>query len=476
MVFVLTDRRNQLLLCLVLFMGTFMVGFDMSSVSSVTPEIAEHLHLDASQVTWVESIFMLFMAGMILIFGKVCDNGAMKKVLTFGLIAFLGGAFLCIITDSFPLILISRAVQGMGASTVWSATVTLGVRYLPKELVSWAMVSITTGEAMGGILGGPVTGSLLMVFEWNIVFFMDLLIGFISLLLVLRFVPRDARIERPGFDYKGAIMLAVLMFSGSYGLEVVAYDGFTPIGTMLVAVFILSLLMFIYFSKHASDPIIDLSVFNNRNTNRLTIIYIIELLVLNGLLFVMPFYSVNILHFSSVMKGFLMFVPPAVACISSLMIARVIVNHRSRPFMILMCSSLVVASVSMMFIEAVPTVSIPIVLLLTGLMWGLGEIVMVSSIINSAPDSKRCRVSVANSYLANLAVAVGTITWSKVFVISTGSEGVEISNIPYDTFIQGTLLIALLCAILGIIAFIILSRYKGGTSVTPADGKMCEEV
>lgn len=457
---VLTDRRSQLILCAVLVSATFAGGFNHSAIGSAVPEIALYFNIDVNDATWINSIYLLFASGFLLIFGKICDRGAIKKVLSYGLVAFMAGAALCMVFDSYALILVARAIQGMGASTIWCSSVMLGVKYLPKKLVAWGMASITAGEAMGLIVGGPTAGVLLTFFTWKAAFLPAILSGAVSLYLVRKVIPKDSRLEMSEFDYKGATMLLIAMFSGSYGLEVVAYDGFTPLGIALTLTFIVSLLLFIRFSKRASDPIIDLSVFNNWNSNILTIIYIFKVMVVGGIFYLVPLYSISILGHSSMEKGALMLVGYVAGCITSLILGKTMVGRNGRPFIILTSAVMVAASVLMLFVYFDTTFMIAIPLFVGGIVLSLGEVAVVSHIVNSAPDSKRGRVSVINSYLANLFVAVNAIVFSKLFTLGSGSEGTAIGDVSEGAFMNGFFLIVMVCLVISIISVVLSLKYK----------------
>lgn len=456
----IADRKNQLLLCVVLTIVTFMASFDQSVVSSVIPEIAIYYGIDVGVASWVEIIYQIFMAGLIPIFGKICDRGAMKKVLFCGVSAFICGSIISLLTDSFTFLLVSRMIMGIGASTIWCSCVMIGVKSLPKELVSWVMVSITAGGTLGS-LAGPLVGAVIITFfDLKLLYLIDILFGATSLYLIWRAIPKDEFLGLSDFDMKGAIMLVFAMFFGSYGLEVLVDDGLTILTAALASAFLFSLYMFIRSNRRAADPIIDPTIFNDRNTNRLTLLYVIELLTINGLLFLVPIYSFVYMGHSSVEKGVLIFIPAMVACVTSFIIGKAIVKKRKKPFMYLTCFSLAISTVSLMLIDLGPMLMIMVTSLLSGLLWALGEIAIASTIVNSAPNEKRGTSSVINSYIGNLTEAVAVAIFSKMFVIGSRSEGMVITDIPYEAFMGGLFLITTFCMVLAVLAFVLIFRYK----------------
>ena len=89
---VLTDRRSQILLLSVAAVALFLDGLDGTIVNVVLPDMAGDFGTDTSATSWVVTAYYVMMAGLILIFGKVCDAGALKRVFTVGLVVFAVGS------------------------------------------------------------------------------------------------------------------------------------------------------------------------------------------------------------------------------------------------------------------------------------------------------------------------------------------------------------------------------------------------
>src|SRR5690606_5445276 len=125
--------------------------------------------------------------------------------------------------------------------------------------IAGTMVSI-------GLISGPTVGGLLLgSFSWHWIFFVNLPIGLIGILLAIRFVPRSAAENRERFDLPGALSLFITLLAFLLGLTFGQDRGFTSLPVLgLLGLSLASLLVFYWVETHTDSPIIDLSLFQNR--------------------------------------------------------------------------------------------------------------------------------------------------------------------------------------------------------------------
>ena len=93
-VMLLEDRRSQLMLFGVIAMGMFLDGLDGTIVTVALPEIARSFSMSAGEASWIVTMYFLVMAGLILVFGRISDNGRIRAVIMAGFIGFTLGSFL----------------------------------------------------------------------------------------------------------------------------------------------------------------------------------------------------------------------------------------------------------------------------------------------------------------------------------------------------------------------------------------------
>ncbi|MBR4181139.1 MAG: MFS transporter, partial [Candidatus Methanomethylophilaceae archaeon] len=103
------------MLFIVIALAAFVDGLDGTIVTTALPDIADFFAVGATDSSWVITIYFLVMAGLILIFGRMCDKGALKRIIVAGFVVFALGSLLCAFSQTFWMLIVFRAVQGVGA-------------------------------------------------------------------------------------------------------------------------------------------------------------------------------------------------------------------------------------------------------------------------------------------------------------------------------------------------------------------------
>lgn len=438
-----------------MFAAVFLEGFSEASLSVQMPSIANYFGIHIGDASWIVTVYVLFLAGLILIFGKICDKGAMKTILLFGTITYMSATVICALSPSFEFMLVTRAAQGVGAATLWCSSVMLGVKYLPKNKIAMALVATTMGETFGNLAGPFYGGFIVEYFSWQSSMFITASLGFIVVLLVYTMVPKDTYVGFVKFDYLGSVLLFIAMFSGMYCMEVLIYDGFTLMSSGFVFIFIITFSLFIRRCAHVPDPIINLLLFRSWKMNGYTAIYVIQLIVATSVGFLAPFYIEFILGYNSIQSGSITFIVGAVAMMSSLWIGAMVIRFDSS--LLVMMTSVLVAVISLLllFSETSPLFITIVVMVLYGLIWALGEVALIPRIINSVSDEMRGACSAVNTYLAYVAVAIGSALFSKLLVLGSGAGEIPIEDMTHEMFMNGYVFSYSIALVMGIVAIVI---------------------
>lgn len=277
-------------------LANFMAALDGTIVSVALPTISQIFTVAPGMASWIITGYILVMSGCVLIFGKVSDIIGFKKVFLYGFLIFtlgsLASGYLPGFLNSFPVFILSRIFQAVGAAMIMAIGPAMVTAFIPMELKGKAMGTIFTIQALGGAIGPTLGGFLTQHLSWSWIFFINIPIGIGAILLGSRVIPEStAKPWRPGFDRTGAVLiffgLASLLFFLSEG-EVFGWTSQIILGS-----FTLSLLMlggFFWHELSAPDPLLEVRLFLNRNflVTNLTII----LLFFNfaGIFYLFPFY------------------------------------------------------------------------------------------------------------------------------------------------------------------------------------------
>lgn len=170
-------KRNVILFNIALM--TFMATLDGSIVNVALPTMAKKLSISTEAVSWVVSIYLLVIAGTILIFGRLGDIIGKTKIFNFGIIIFTMGSLICGIAGSFPFLLFARVVQAIGAAGTMSANQGIITQVFPPQERGRALGINGTFVALGSLAGPPIGGFIVGSLDWNYIFLINVPIGII---------------------------------------------------------------------------------------------------------------------------------------------------------------------------------------------------------------------------------------------------------------------------------------------------------
>ncbi len=253
-----------------LCLGFFMILVDTTIVTVATPAIIADLHADVNSVVWVTSAYLLAYAVPVLITGRLGDRFGPKNIYMIGLTIFTLASLWCGLTGSIEMLIVARVVQGLGAALMTPQTMAVITRIFPSERRGQAMAlwGATAGVAtlVGPILGGVLVDTL----GWEWIFFINVPVGLVGLVLAYRLVPRLPT-HSHSFDWLGVALSGLGMFLLVFGIqEGHQYDWGTVTGPISVWGLIIGGLLvfaaFVYWqARNRAEPLVPLGLFRDRN-------------------------------------------------------------------------------------------------------------------------------------------------------------------------------------------------------------------
>ena len=257
------SRVNKNILLITATFASFLVPFMTSSVNIALPTIAQDLSVDAINLSWITTSFLLTSAMFAVPFAKVADIYGMKRIFKYGIIIFVLSSLAAAFSNSVNLILLFRCIQGFGASMLFVTSLAMIVSIFPKNERGKA-IGINVSAVYLGLICGPVIGGFLNHFlGWRSIFIFAVIVGLISLLLVITEL-RDyewAETTEDSIDYKGSILYMLMLALILLGFSNIS----EPIGIILLVLGIVLLLVFIYLELRVDSPILEMKLFfNNR--------------------------------------------------------------------------------------------------------------------------------------------------------------------------------------------------------------------
>jgi EmrB/QacA subfamily drug resistance transporter len=258
-------RRRVLLIFAALMLGMFLAALDQTIVSTALPTIVGELQ-GASHLTWVVTAYLLTFTVSMPLWGKLGDQYGRKTFFQAAIVIFLVGSALSGLSQSMPELIAFRAIQGLGAGGLMiGAQSIVGDIVAPRERGRYmGLFGAVFGVAT--VIGPLLGGALVDYISWRWVFYVNLPIGMVALVVTAAQLPGRLRRERHVIDYLGTIILAlattsVVLFT-SLGGTTYSWTS-APIIAMAVAGVVLTAL-FVLVEWRAAEPVLPLALFANR--------------------------------------------------------------------------------------------------------------------------------------------------------------------------------------------------------------------
>ena len=291
-------------------LAAFMSSLDGTIVNIALPTISDIFDLPSSSVAWVSTIYLLVMAGSLLVVGKLTDIIGYRKIFLTGFVLFTLGSFACgflpEMTGMFSLLLLSRVFQALGGVMMTVIAPAMLSRYMPGAARAKGMSVVVLFASLGMALGPTLGGLLTEYLSWNWIFYINVPVGIAALILGIFVLPRDekAKFTLKGFDGAGAVLifvgLAALLYAFSEGYKL----GWTSAPVLICIVLAaLCIAAFIVCERKVKSPILDLNLFKNPSFLLLNVVLCVMYFTLAGAQYLLPFYLQLIQSLSTFESG-----------------------------------------------------------------------------------------------------------------------------------------------------------------------------
>lgn len=263
----LTTRQRWLALYVLCF-GVLMIVLDTTVVTVALPSIQTSLGFSETALVWVLNAYMLTYGGFLLLGGRLGDLYGNRRWFLIGLIAFVAASLACGVATTQWLLVVARAVQGIGGAVVTAVALALIMNLFtdPSERARAMGVYgfiCAAGGSVGEILGGVLTQWL----NWHWIFLVNLPIGIVVYGFCLSLLPRDPMPEqRQRLDLTGAVLVTaglMLLVYAVIGGNAAGWGSAQTLATLTAGAALL--LAFFYAEARVRDPLMPLQLLKLRN-------------------------------------------------------------------------------------------------------------------------------------------------------------------------------------------------------------------
>jgi EmrB/QacA subfamily drug resistance transporter len=292
----------------VLCIANFLILLDTTIVNTALPDIQSSLDAGIDEALWVLNGYLLAFAALLIVFGRLGDVAGPRTVFVTGLGVFTGASVLCGLSQTADQLLAARVLQGVGAAALLPQALVLISAIFPAERRGAAFGIFTAVAGLASVSGPTIGGLLITELGWQSIFYLNLPVGLVGMVLAPRLVPDVRPGRRHRFDLVGILLATAGLFGITYGLvEGERQHWGRVVGPVTIPVIMLAatvmLAAFVLWEVRQPEPLLPVALFRNRNFSLATLITLITSFALFGLLLVFVLETQAVLGMSPLMFG-----------------------------------------------------------------------------------------------------------------------------------------------------------------------------
>jgi len=297
------SRRRWTLVATIL--GSSLTFIDGTVVNVALPALQTDLQATITDVQWIVEAYALFLGALILVGGSLGDQFGRKRMFLYGTALFTLASAGCGVAPSAAMLIAARAVQGIGAAflvpgSLAIITATFDGTERSRAIGTWSGFSAITTAL------GPVTGGWLIEhFGWRAVFFLNLPLAAIVLVLSLRFMDESRDSSRTGrIDWTGAALTVTGLGAVVFGLlEWPPLGGGHPLVAGSLAAGVVALWWLFRLERRVATPMLPLALFGSPTFTRANLLTLMLYAALGAVMFLAPLDLIQIQHYSPTAAG-----------------------------------------------------------------------------------------------------------------------------------------------------------------------------
>ncbi|WP_417512192.1 MFS transporter [Microbacterium sp.] len=418
----------------VLAFGLGLIVLDGTIVGVALPVIISDIHLDLTDAQWVNSLYAVLLAALLLSTGRLADRWGRRRMFQIGLVIFVGGSILAAMSDAAGTLIGARAVQAVGAALIMPSTLStvnavFRGKYRAAAFGVWGAV-ISGAAAIGPLAGGALTQWA----SWHWIFLVNIPLGILVFIGAMLFVPETKGGKaRPGADVDGALLSAIgfgaLVFAVIEGPDIGwwkptakfelfgwAWPMDAPVSVVPIAfaIAVVALTLFVVWERHREkvrrSAILDLSLFGFPTFSWGNVTAAMVAVGEFAIIFVLPLYLINALGLD-VMGAGLVLAAMAVGAFFSGASARHLAARFGSPGTVLIGLGLEVIGIgalALLITSTSPGWLVALPLIVYGLGLGLASAQLTGTVLRDVPVEVSGQGSATQSTVRQIGSAFGT--------------------------------------------------------------------
>lgn len=426
-------------------LSLLIVSMDATIVNVAIPNIRKDLGATASQLQWVIDIYTLVLASLLLLAGAAADRFGRRRTFQIGLSVFAIGSLLCSLAPNIETLIAARFVQAIGGSMMNPVAMSIITQVFTGRVERARAIGVWGGVVGISMALGPIVGGALIEFvNWRSVFWINLPICALAILLTAIFVPESKSATMRDVDPIGQGLGMAFLFGTVFVLIEGPNFGWGDARTIVVAaVAAIALVAFLLFESRRHDPFIDLRFFRSIPFASATVIAVCAFAAWGAFLFMMSLYLQEERGFSAMETG-LIYLPVAIgALVFSPLSGRMVGRWGSRPSIVIAGVLITASTVLLTSLSATtPVWQLLVIFAVFGIGFSMVNAPITNAAVSGMPTDRAGAASAVASTSRQVGVSLGVAVCGSIAGAALATAGADFAVAARPLWV--------ICALLGV--------------------------
>lgn len=430
---------------------------DATIVNVALPSIRDDLAASPSQLQWIVDVYTLVLASLLLLAGATGDRFGRRRTFQLGLTIFAVASLLCSLAPNIETLIAARFLQAIGGSMLNPVAMSIITQVFTGRVERARAIGIWGGVVGISMALGPIVGGALIQYvDWRAVFWINLPICALAVVLTAIFVPESKSSTMRDLDPVGQAFGVAFLFGVVFVLIEGPGFGWTDPRTLAVAVLAsLALVAFLRYEARRKDPFIDLRFFRSVPFASATVIAVCAFAAYGAFLFMMSLYLQTEREYSAMHTG-LIYLPVAIgALIFSPLSGRLVGRYGSRPSLLVAGATITVATILLATLTGdIPVWQLLVIFAVFGIGFSMVNAPITTTAVSGMPLDRAGAASAVASTSRQVGVSIGVALCGSVAGAALANAGTDFAAAARPLWV--------ICAALGLAIFAL-----GVVSTTP---------
>jgi EmrB/QacA subfamily drug resistance transporter len=376
-------RGRRLLVLGICCSSLFIVGLDSTIVNLALPAIRSELGASVEKLQWTIDAYTLVLASLLMVSGSTADRIGRRRTFQAGLVVFGIGSLLCGVAPTVNLLILFRVLQAVGGSMLNPVAMSIITNTFTDPRERAQAIGVWGGVVGLSMAVGPVVGgSLVDGPGWRFIFWINVPVALVAVLMTALFVPESRAAVPRRIDPVGQVLVVLLLGGLTYGVIEGRSAGWgSPLILGCFAVFLAALVTLVYYEGRREEPLLDPRFFRSAPFSGATLIAVCGFSALSGFLFLNSLYLQSVRGFTALHAG-LLTLPMAAMTVVFAPVSGWLVGHRGPRVPLVVAGTMLTAAG--LILSRLSATTSTVQLLIGYLVFGLGFGMLNAPITNAA--------------------------------------------------------------------------------------------